>query len=98
MPDQTTLEEETKQTAAAAADSSAKSDSSQAPEKDGKDSATEGVESLTPNLRRIRESLKDDADFHALDPSAQRVVLKRLEVADKGFPKDRAEGTENQRA
>ena len=97
MPDQTTLEEKTQQAAAAAADSSAKVDSSQAPETDGKDSATEGVESLTPNLRRIRDSLKDDADFHALDPAAQRVVLKRLEVADKAFHKDRAQVTENQR-
>src|SRR3990167_830081 len=97
MPDQTTLEEETKQAVAASADSSAKADSSQASEKDGKDSANEGVESLTPNLRRIRESLKDDADFHALDPAAQRVVLKRLEVADKAFHKDRAQVTENQR-
>lgn len=63
----------------------------QPPDTDSVRSASEEAgESLTPNLRRIRESLKSDQEFHALPPEAQQAVLKRMAEADKAFHKDKA--------
>ena len=47
------------------------------------------TEELTPNLRRIKASLQEDAAFTKLSPDAQTVVLKRLADHEKAFHKDR---------